>query len=81
MRKRVPGVGDLDRLAPARLVAGEVGARDDAAALVDQREQRLARSTRVDARGALLGERLERRDEARLLEQLAGLAAAGRPGA
>ena len=55
----------LDRIAPARLVRREVGAGQQAAALVREREQRRADRAGVRACGALLGERLERRDEAR----------------
>ncbi len=61
----------LDRLAPRGRVRGEVGASEQAAAFVGEGEQRLADRARVDARRALLGERLERGDEPGLFEPLA----------
>ena len=58
---------------PDRLVRGEVVARDEPAALLDEREQRLRDRPAVDRRGALGGERLERGDEPGLVERVARL--------
>ena len=73
VRNRVPAYGNLDRLAPHRPVRGEVGAGDDSAALRHQFEQRLGDRARVRAARALLGDELERANEAGLVELLARL--------
>jgi len=60
-----------DGLVPLRLVGLEVSLRQEAAALIREREQRPADGARVGAGRALVGERFERRHEAGLLEPVA----------
>ena len=63
----------LDRLAPAGRVRLQVSLRQQAAALVREREQRAPDRAGVRAVGALGGERLERCHEAGLLQPVARL--------
>ena len=80
MRKRRPSRGVSTGALHVARVGGEVVRGDEAAALARELEQRRADRAVVRARCALGRERLERGDEARLLEQLARLEqrAAGR---
>ena len=68
-RDAAPAVRHEHRFAPARPVVAKLVRRQHDA--VD-REQRLGEGAAVDARRALLGQRLEAVDEPRLLEELAG---------
>ena len=62
----------LDGRAPARLVALQVGLRQQAAALAREHEQLRGDRTGVDGR-LFLRDRLQRSDEARLVQTVTGL--------
>jgi hypothetical protein len=68
--ERRADVGNLDRICPHRLVRLQVVASDHPAAVADELEQGFGDRSPVDARGALLGDQLERPDEPRLLQPL-----------
>jgi len=66
------GVGRLNGLRPRRLVLTEIPSGDESPAFLEQLDQRRRDRAPVHARSTLLGQELERTDEPRLLEQLAG---------
>ena len=65
-------VGDLRRFGPDWPVARQVVPGDGSVPLVDQCHELRSDRTGVDRCRSLLGDRLQRGDEARLLEELAG---------
>ena len=72
-------VGDADRLARDGLVGGEVGAREQAAALGDPVADRLGDVAGVERRRPLGGEPLERVGQRRVAVHVADHAASARP--
>jgi hypothetical protein len=65
--QRAVEVADLQRIVPAGFVGREVGARQQTTALVGQREEGVRERAPVQRTGAFLGDRLEHRDEPRLV--------------
>ena len=68
-----PGVADLDRFRPDGAVGSQVLPRHEPTPFVHQRQQGLGDRARVRRAGPLLDEQLERADEARLTQPVAGL--------
>ena len=73
MQKRLFVVGDLDWLGPPRLIELQVGSGDRTTALLQQLDERPRNGASGDTRGALFGQRLKSSDEARQVDDIAGL--------
>ena len=67
-----PEIGDLDRLAPACRVGGEVVSREQPAALAREGQERLGERAAVGGLGSVGGKLVERSRQPRLLEPVAG---------